>query len=316
MRSHLATTTSGPSPGAPWSVARCPGHHGELLQGAFVRGSAPLLRALVTLPFPNVGAVASVRLLPGAPVVEVVPRWKQKAARAARLTLDELDLAAGCQLVLESRLPSGWGLGSSTADVVATIRAVLRAAGRRVSPALVARLAVAAEGASDSLMFSEWVTLFAQREGRILEVLGHRLPPLTVVGCNPSGAACVDTLQHPLPDYSAAELRQFRELLALLRGAVRAQSVREIGRVATASACINQRFLPTHRFAELEAIGRRHGAQGIQVSHSGTVAGLLFDACQEGVAQRVRECRAGLEAEGFPPTWRFRADTGGRSSPR
>jgi uncharacterized protein involved in propanediol utilization len=292
---------------SPWSeteagVGFCHGHHGELLQGAFRIGGGRPVRALVTLPFLGHGTRARAAADPQLSEVVVWPTGKIKAARAAALTLRLLKSAPGCRLTLQSTLPTGWGMGSSTADVVATIRAVADLGGHFLEDALVARLAVAAEGACDSLMFGDRVTLFAQREGRVLRTLGGRLPALLTVGCNPGGAEGVDTLSRPPAAYSGSDLRLLSRLLERLRTGIRTGDRGEIGRVATESARLNQRFLATPRFADLLEVGRACSALGLQVAHSGTVAGFLFDQHSPAPAAR---CHALLAEIGITSAWQF-----------
>ena len=65
---------------------------------------------------------------------------------------------------MKSEIEEGLGFGSSTADVTASIRAVAASYGTTVSDAVVGRLAVRAERASDAVMFDRCV-LFAHRRG-------------------------------------------------------------------------------------------------------------------------------------------------------
>jgi uncharacterized protein involved in propanediol utilization len=296
----VATTNGEPATG----VGTCHGHHGELIQGAFRTGPGGHVRALVTLPFLGYGTRATAAADPELSDVVVRPAGKIKAARAAARTLRLLNMAPGCRLTLGSTLPTGWGMGSSTADVVAAIRAVADLGARSIEDSVVARIAVAAEGASDSLMFPGHVTLFAQREGRVLRILGRRLPPLVTVGCNPGRAEGIDTLSHPPAAYSASELRALDRLLTRLRIGIRSGDCRQVGRAATESARLNQRFLPTPRFEELLEVGRACSAIGIQVAHSGTVAGLLFD---QRPATPTARCHALLAEIGITSTWEFRS---------
>ena len=71
-----------------------------------------------------------------------------------------------------------------------------------------------------------------------------------------------------------------------------------LGRVATASSRINQRYLPKPVLDELLALCRRLGGHGVQVAHSGTVAGLIFDARMPGLDDAVQRGVAGIEALG------------------
>lgn len=286
------------------------GHHGEVLQGAVRDAAGRLRRALVSLPCPRFRASATFR--PDAGPLRVSPADKVKALRAAALLLERLGLEGqGGLLTVESGIPQAWGLGSSTADVVAALRAVARAFRARITPDELARLAVQAEVASDGTMFGEAAVLFAQREGVVLEHLGGALPPMELLGFNadPAGAG-IDTLALAPAEYTAREVEAFRRLVELLRQALRTRDAALVGFVSGASARVNQRFLPTPGFRELERIAADAGAAGVQVAHSGVVAGLLFDAADPGVRARIDRARARLrEALAIGETWRFR--TGG-----
>ncbi|EDY50606.1 GHMP kinase, partial [Streptomyces clavuligerus] len=165
-------------------TGQAPCHHGEILQGVFRDGTGRARHALVTLPLDGPGTRARFVRRPGSPPEElsVVPPDRTKALRAAALTLRECALRRGERpcggtLRLRGDIPVGLGMGSSTSDVIAAVRAVADSYGLRLPPSAVARLAVGAERASDPLMLDGRPLLFAQREGRVLEVLGPRPGP-------------------------------------------------------------------------------------------------------------------------------------------
>ncbi|MYT68257.1 MULTISPECIES: kinase [unclassified Streptomyces] len=284
---------------------RSGGHHGEILQGVFEHGGR-LRRALVTLPCPLYESHAVFEPADSAGVTLADP-WRTKARRAAELTLRSLGgVPAGGTLTLTSNIPPSRGFGSSTADVVATIGAVHEAAGRRPSPARYAALAVAAETASDALMYAHRTVLFAHREGEVVEDMGGPLMPLAVVGFGTSAHGLgTDTLVLPPARYSVWEIQAFRPLLGSLRRAVRTGDVALLGRVATASARINQRHLPVPHFPKLLEIARAVGAAGLQVAHSGDVAGLLFDPGAPDLGSRTDHARKRLADLGIDDTWAF-----------
>lgn len=260
------------------------GHHGEFLQGAFVEG-APR-RALVTVPLPGQGSRVAFVAHPGSDrEISVTPEGKSKAQRAATLAvtrcaeISRQEVVSGA-LHIESTLQPGLGMGSSTSDVVATVRAIAEYYGVMLGSSEVGRIAVMAEGASDPIMLDDRIVLFAHRDGVILETVGYELPPLTLVGCVVSGSDPVNTLELPTAEYDADELARFRVLRSALRHAVSTADPWLLGRVATASAEINQRFVPNEAFPFLLELVDQVGAVGVQVAHSGTVAGLLFDAAR------------------------------------
>ena len=298
-------------------------HHGELLQGAVWR-DGQLLPCLITMRGKGVGSkaefwpgvVSGGRGLArgaapadgnGSPEVgavaadpralEVLPPWKQKAARAACLTLAHLGLPVEGRLEVECSVATGVGLGSSTCDVVAAIRAVAAACGVVLDVGTVAQLAVAAEGASDPIMFEGEMLLFAQRQGRVLESFGAWIPQYAVMSfdADPAGGG-VDTLGLPVPAYTGSELAAFEDMIARAReafGRRDAGALASLAAIATQSAALNQRFLPLRNFERIRRLAEESGALGVQISHSGTVGGLLFepglDQTLEGrVAARLR----------------------------
>lgn len=210
--------------------------------------------------------------------------------------------AKGGQLEITSDIPRGIGMGSSTSDVTATIRAVADYHGVALSREAVGALAVRAECASDSIMIDDRVVLFGHRDGEVLETLGHRLPPLVVVGCNTEPGARVETLRFRPADYHDDEIAAFRVLRAGLRRAIATGDVPLLGRVATASARINQRFLPKPPLTALLDLCHRLGGCGVQVAHSGTVAGVIFDPARPGTAAAVSRCLAGIQRLGLTVT--------------
>ncbi|MFI0978597.1 GHMP kinase [Streptomyces sp. NPDC021093] len=291
-------------------------HHGEILQGVFRDAEGHGCAGLVTLPMHGPGSPGSRAVFVPRPgtrpgEVTVEPAGRTKARRAAALMAEECRNRArvpvcGGGLRLTGDLPVGLGMGSSSSDVIAALRAVADAFGVRPHPGTLARLAVRAEEACDPLMLDGGrAALFAQREGRVLEVFGGALPPVVVVGCALGGGRPVDTLALPAPrTASVAELDTYARLREMLRRAVRAGDPVLLGRVATESARLGQRRLRHPEFGALEAAleetAGRAGAVGVQIAHSGSVAGLLVDPAGGGLRRRVRECVRVLGGLGLP----------------
>ncbi|WP_267241986.1 GHMP kinase [Streptomyces sp. PR69] len=285
-------------------------HHGEILQGVFRDGQGQRVAGLVTLPLPGLGTRARFTRRPGTPPedLSVTPADRAKALRAAALAEAECcrlgrTEPCGGRLRLDGDIPVGLGMGSSSSDVIAAVRAVAAAHGMSLTPQAIARLAVRAEQASDPLMLDGGPLLFAQREGRVLEVFGSALPPAVVVGCTLGGGRPVDTLALPRHTCGEADLDAYEELRTALRRAVADRDARLLGRVSTESARLGQRRLPQEEFRTLEEIAARVGACGVQIAHSGSVAGLLFDPAAEpadGLRRRLRDCATALAGHGMP----------------
>lgn len=280
-------------------------HHGEILQGVFRNDDGRLHRGLLTLPL--AGKVSHVTFWPDdGPGIRTRPEGRAKAARAARLALNELGhLNAEGSLTIESTIPLGCGYGSSTADVVASICAVAAAARMQISRTTLCRLSVAAETATDAIAFAGQAVLFAHREGRVLEYLSGDYPPLYTIGFSSSDDQPVDTLEMPPARYTGKEIETFRVLRGHMRHAIAQQDPRSIGRVASASARINQNYLPKRRFDDLLRLAQNGGALGVQVSHSGNRMGILLDALDDGSADRAESIAQAAQNEGFTDIIRF-----------
>jgi uncharacterized protein involved in propanediol utilization len=300
-----AVLTRRAAPGARAGAGAAPGHHGEILQGAFDIGdSGPPCHGLVTLPCRRFASQAT--YVPSAAALTVTPAWKCKARRAAALVLAGLRLPVTGALEISATAPVARGLGSSTSDVLAAIRAVADAFGLTIPPADCAVLAVAAEGASDPVMFGDVPILFAQRRGLVLAELAARLPAFELVSVDITALrGVVHTDEQVLPDYGPAQVREFGELLAALRAALAAGDVAGLAAVATRSALINAAVYQWDS-SPVELIAGESGALGWQLAHSGSVAGLIFPA-GDAAADRAIETAG---RAGFAGAWRYRAGAG------
>ncbi|MYV51415.1 kinase [Streptomyces sp. SID3212] len=291
-------------------VASAPVHHGEILQGVFT-GDGGLTRGLVTLPCTIHATRATFIPAPGAEVT-VTPDWKGKARRAAELAVRAVTPAdagpVGGHLELTGDVPLCRGFGSSTSDVLAAIWAVKDAFTSPLPPQDVARIAVRAETASDSLMFEESTVLFAQREGTVIEDFGYRMPPMRVLGFGArpeNDGRGVDTLAFAPARYDQEEIGLFTRLQTMLREAIQMKDVALLGSVATASTEINQRHLPIPKLDLIRNVARDSGALGVQAAHSGDIAGLLFDRDDPEVEERTGLAQRLLQALGIHEQWNY-----------
>ena len=275
------------------------GHHGEILQGIFECGDAILRRGLVSLPCSALKAKAVFRPSDHGSV-RVTPVTCEKARLAANLTLSSLRYPdIGGHLNLESNIPIGRGMGSSTADVVAAILAVHSSFKKRWNVHDVMRLAVQAETACDSTLFDQQAVLFAQRDAVLIEAFTKPLPRLDIVSVDVAPGSTVSTLDLEPAKYGAAEVELFRVIRSMYRRAVEDGDLGLLGRTATASARVNERFLPKPGFVEIERIGQHVGALGVQVAHSGTLIGLLFEPRAARTPQNLEKALRALQDIGF-----------------
>ncbi len=251
-------------------IGRCPGTFGELLQGAL----PPERREfLVTLPITE-GSIAEFTPVPGYRDVRVSPAHKEKSRRLAEELLRRHDLVAGGELRIESGLCEGKGCASSSADMVATARAIRSAFGVQIPRRSLARIMSAIEP-TDGVMY-EGIVAFHQREGVLRGRLGT-LPPLTIVALDEGGTAETTELCRDRAFCSEIRLSEYDGLLGDLRRAIRWRHLPSVGAVATRSAVLNQDVVPKEHLRLFLDLRDRYNALGVVATHSGPCLGLLLD---------------------------------------
>jgi len=249
-------------------LVKVPGSCGELVQGT-IKG----IDFLVSCP---VNIYSEVRVtLNGSPQLTTL-EGREKALLAVERTQEYLGRRQGGKVVVESRLPLGKGMASSTADISAACWATAKALGQALTGEEVAQIALSIEP-SDSLMF-HGIVLFDHVLGRIKKPLGFA-PPLGILVLDLGGE--VDTLyfnqRKDLAGLNEEKEPQVLEALYLVEKGIREQNLDLIGQGATLSSLAHQKILPKADLPEIIAQVQDLGALGVNVAHSGTVIGILVD---------------------------------------
>jgi len=179
------------------------------------------------------------------------------------------------KIQINSSIPVGKGMASSTADIVATIKASAKLVGKEIKPEEVAQIAVSIEP-TDSVFF-RGLTLFDHLEGAVLEPLG-KAPPLEVLVLEPPEV--LETLKFREVDYSGIKRKNQDKLehaLWLLKEGIRTQNSLLIGEAATISSIANEAVLEKPDLFAIIRCAKEANAVGVTVAHSGTVIGILID---------------------------------------
>ncbi len=266
------------------ATVRAPATCGELAQG-LLEGR----HFHVTCPI-DLHATVTVELAPGNGKAWGEGRYG-KARRAVEETLrylgrDDVD----ARLRVSSPIPRGKGMASSTADVAAAIDATARALGAALDPTQVGQLAVRVEP-SDGLMFPG-IARFDHRHGGVVEMLGP--PPAMWVLALDFGES-VDTLAYNAVDRAqglAALEPQWRAALDLIRAGVSRGDAVLVGQGATRATLAHGGVVPIPRVRPVLQFAETRGAVGVNLAHSGTVIGVLFDDPAAATAARdaARSC--------------------------
>ncbi|MFC8451311.1 kinase [Kitasatospora sp. NPDC057223] len=270
------------------------GTFGELLQGAL---AGPDEDFLVTLPIAR-WSTAQVTLTPGADGLRVEPAGKLKALRVARSVLARHGDGDGDggTLVLSGDLPEGKGMSSSSADLVATVRAVADALGITLPPQEIETYLRGIEP-TDGLMYSE-VVAFHHRKVRLCRTLGP-VPPMTIVGVDEGGQVDTVDFNASRPVVPAAERGEYGVLLDGLATALAGGDLAAVGRISTRSAELNQARCHKRHLDRMLEIRRDIGALGVAVAHSGTMVGLLISGADAGYDGKLADAvAAGTELAG------------------
>jgi L-threonine kinase len=272
-----------PSPsryGGVTGVSSAHGTFGELLQGALPTAGGDFL---VTLPIAR-WSVATFRGDPASRELRVRPAHKRKALRLLEMIMEWCPAPMGGELTLDSALPEGKGLASSSADLVAAARAVGNALRVTLTPQLIESFLRRIEP-TDGVLYPGIVAYYHRRV-RLRSILGD-LPQMVIVSVDEGGQ--VDTVEYNrIPkSFSAAVRSEYAGLLESLSVAVARGDLATVGAVATRSAVLNQDLRPKTMLAPVIEICHRVGGLGVATAHSGTTSGILLDPADAAFADRL-----------------------------
>lgn len=244
------------------AVASAPGTWGELVQGT-VNGE----HVLITCPV-NLHACAIARPGPSDHWQGPPGRPRTQSALAA--------IAGGGRVRIRSPLRPGAGMASSTADLCAAMAAASALVGQPISPEQLFTRCLRLEP-TDGLMFPG-ISLVDHVMGNRVELLGPP-PPLGIVGVDPGGAVQTASF-NSRGDLREANRRKepaVREALAIAKAAIGAGDPAALAAAATLSARSHQTILPNPLWERAARLAPACGALGVNIAHSGTVIGFLFD---------------------------------------
>ncbi|MET9255195.1 kinase [Streptomyces sp. NPDC003717] len=278
------TRAATPAPGhrRAVGVSTCYGTFGELLQGALPPSGGDDGDFLVTLPIARWATARFTRGTPGSGV-RVVPAHKSKARRMATAVLETFGAPPDGDLVLDGDLPEGKGFASSSADLVATARAVANALSVPLPEPLLERLLARIEPTDGVL--HPGVVAFDHRAVRLRSRLGS-LPEAVIVGVDEGGEIDTVAFNRALPPFGRGRRQEYAALLERMADAVARRDLRAVGALATRSALLNQDRCPKRALEAVLRIALDVGAVGVTAAHSGTMLGIVLDPGDPGYRGR------------------------------
>ena len=248
-------------------VGKCNGTFGELIQG--VIGDSPFL---VSLPI-EMGSTALFLPNPKSEKISILSlSAKPKSERACRLLLRKYNIQTGGKLLITSDLPEGKGMASSSADLMASLRAVAQTHSLPINESVLSEISSTIEP-TDGIMYSELVA-YDYINGRLIKVIGQ-LPRMILLGID-TGGTVESTIFNQIPkNYSTEEKQLFSKALYLLKEGVQKKELSFIFEAATMSAKINEKRLAKPFFEEIVKMAEENNG-GVVIAHSGTVIGILL----------------------------------------
>jgi uncharacterized protein involved in propanediol utilization len=287
-------------------------HFGELIQVKVYGYDGKPTTVLITLPAPHLSVTVQVRQTSGLSV-SVTPSHYSKVKRAVELALQAAGAGeSGCEVRVcpHPTLPESVGLGTSTGQVLAAIRAVFAMLGFTPQDDLeVQEIAFDAEGPNDPLVATSWGTTAvyaSRRRGYVHQVVPRPLPPMVAVGCV-TDLQGHDTVKLKNEDtWTPADLRVGTQIVNDACRAILNGDAAALARAATRSARANQPRLPTRHWKELRTLLRRIDALGIAISHSGSTATYLFAPDDLELSRKIRETKQALEEMGVDHIQEFK----------
>lgn len=203
----------------------------------------------------------------------VIPSYRKKARLVAEHLLAAWNKPVSGVLVVQSSLPIGKGMASSSADMLATLRALATYYHRHLTPAEMAAFCARVEP-TDAIMFPG-VVAFDPVEGRLLERLG-RSPAAIIMGVLGHGRVNTEDHHRHRAPYAAHHEERLRKALKLARQGLAEGRLELVGQAGRISATVALERKPDPSIEALLAIADRERT-GVIVAHSGTVRGLLVD---------------------------------------
>ena len=269
-------------------VGFCEASFGELLQGA-LPGQR---KFLVNLRIRR-GSQVSVKLT--SPIysaekeaqIAVSYQAYPKSYKLLRNVLSDLGSHNDCLIKVESDVPVGKGLSSSTADMVAAIRGLAQAASVAFREDYIGRVITEIEP-NDGLQY-QGTSAYHHTTGQLIERLDW-VPPFRILGVDFGGIVDTVTFNQQMIEFTAAQMERYEGLLQDMLDALRSRDSCAVAAIASESSRMWQAFRPRAEMEKMFELQAATGGLGVVNAHSGTYLGLLYDPIRtdwEDIRERV-----------------------------
>jgi len=279
--------------------ARCNASFGELLQGV-LRTGEPFLVNFKIRDFSS----ARFALLSGQ-LDERPLRAGEKARRIVELLLAEHGIRSAFQLYVATGVPIGKGLSSSTADMIAALRAAASTLQVSLTFERISQLLTEIEP-NDGLHYPG-TTVYLHTLGHALRTVDY-VPRYRIVGIDCGGVVDTVEFNRARVPWAPEAGDMYEALLAELVDGLARQNLRRIAAVATQSTCLWQDRYPKSILPRVLRWQQETDALGIVNAHSGTYVGLLYPPTGGNwgrLVRRTREEFRGFVVRSFHSGWQL-----------
>lgn len=211
---------------------------------------------------------------------EVIHTGPKKSRRAMELVFEKfnipVDESKKISLNINSQIPIGKGMASSTADIGATINATLSMLGKTLTGEEISKLAVKIE-ATDSLLLNRH-SIFNPLTADIKKYMGG-ISNAKVVILEPDDILDTKSIRMT-PNYRMYKMQNkeiIKESFSLLDEGLARNNLSLVGKACTYSSLANENIHKKPFLKEIIEISDKFGCYGVNIAHSGTVIGILMD---------------------------------------
>ncbi len=273
-------------------IGRSHGTFGEILQGVLPCNKD----FLVTLPIQQFSESKFISK-PDKSELKVYPPKSHKSYLLATKILSFFNLPIGGTLTITSDIKQGKGLASSSADMVATAKAIENCFGLRIPVGLLENFMREIEP-SDGIMHPG-VVAYYQKEVKIRNYLGE-CPPLTILGLDEMGEIDTISFNQQEKPFNYKDKLKYQELLNQAIVAFKTNDYKLLGNVATESTLLNQKLLKKKTLPDMLSICRQINGLGIVTAHSGTYIGILISNNDPNYNLKIESGMDMLKQLGYP----------------
>lgn len=257
-------------------ISKAPGTCGELVQG-FCKDGIPFH---VTCPI-TLYANATVEITPGTGLrILGLPDYATKMKYSLELTAKALEIEnIDIHVRHHTQLQTGKGMGSSTADILCVATAFTNAINKHLDPKQLAQIATTIES-SDGTAYSG-IAAVNHKNGDLIKAF-EWYPEFNIIIVVPDEQ--LDTAQVTFSGKESLS-QEFDSLLEKMNGVSLSKNERAFAEVALQSALLNQKYIENKYFQQLYPVYAELGAIGLNVAHTGTMMGLLYQSGKEGMTK-------------------------------